>query len=1151
VSAASLIRGALGALAALLVLALPAAAAADATTTRPYIEAFGDFQEPGSVAVDESTGDVYVLDAAAGTVSRFDSALEPKQFPALGTNVIDGSSTPECDLLCDGTPANGFAFLGPERDQIAIDNSGGPAAGNLYVADPGHRVVDVFAPSGAYLGQFTAAAGSRLGGPCGVTVAPGGDVLVADAPRSLLARYAPAGGPPTDADFVSSVRVNLRQIAAGGGASAGALFSAWFNGAEKYDLAGNLQYEFLLTGMGGVPSPRAQGVAVDPGSGHLLVAIGSEVADRAEVAEYDASGAAEAAFVTGFGAAQLRDATGVGADGARSRVYVADAASGEVDVYGPLSPVVAPSVATGPVTPLAAGRQVLTGYVDGESAPTRYYFEYGTADCAQAACASAPASQDAAVGMGVGAVPVTRTLSGLQAGTTYHYRLVAVNAGGTTRSDDATFTTQDEPAPAHCANAALRQRQGLPEAFPDCRAYELVSSFAPALRNNVDVLANPGRARAAAAGGAFEFAALGGTREALSVGLTSEYAAVRDGARGWAVHGISPPQSTVPVVTLAFFGGEPRYVDAFTPDLSRGVYLSISLVNEEGPNVAQLRNLYLREDLLQPGRGRYLLLSDSPTPQLPQPGEALAEVVLAPRIVGASTDLSHVYFESLRNLTGETTGSGRKLYEAVDGELHLASVLPASEGGGPVDGVGGQGPETYNSEAVSADGSRVLFTFRPSEELRFNEGRLYLRDDRGTADPADDTGLRVNVTEKTDGAGPGGADPGGEQPAIFQAASADLSRIFFTTTEALTDDAPVDEPDVEKLYRYDLEAPAGGRLTLLSVDRNPLDGTRDGVDGVIDAAADGSYVYFVASNQLVQDRPAAAGSWIFVWHQGQIHQVAPVSAATAKGLLASQGWEYESRWARVSPDGRRLAFLADADSDPTGEGRATACSLAASPCRDAYLYSVSAAGEESLWCASCRPDGQPGDGDADFAAANKKGASGSTTGNSQHLNQALSADGRFVFFTSTERLSPYDENDLADVYELEVESGSVRLLSGGRAASASYFLDASEDGDDVFFVTREALLAADGNQSVDVYDARIGGGFEEAPPPAPPASCDSTASCRPATSPPPADDLAAAPASSPGAEPRRGQRRKHRHGKHRHKTKHKTKKHRRHGPRRG
>jgi hypothetical protein len=61
------------------------------------------------------------------------------------------------------------------------------------------------------------------------------------------------------------------------------------------------------------------------------------------------------------------------------------------------------------------------------------------------------------------------------------------------------------------------------------------------------------------------------------------------------------------------------------------------------------------------------------------------------------------------------------------------------------------------------------------------------------------------------------------------------------------------------------------------------------------------------------------------------------------------------------------------------------------------------------------------------------------------------------------------------------------LVSTGRGSEPAGFMDASPSGSDVFFATRQRLLPGDTDNLVDVYDARVGGGF--AGPVATPAPC--------------------------------------------------------------
>jgi DNA-binding beta-propeller fold protein YncE len=49
--------------------------------THPFLSSFGSFSNPNGIAVDESSGDVYVADIGTDTVSRFDGKGGPTGFP--------------------------------------------------------------------------------------------------------------------------------------------------------------------------------------------------------------------------------------------------------------------------------------------------------------------------------------------------------------------------------------------------------------------------------------------------------------------------------------------------------------------------------------------------------------------------------------------------------------------------------------------------------------------------------------------------------------------------------------------------------------------------------------------------------------------------------------------------------------------------------------------------------------------------------------------------------------------------------------------------------------------------------------------------------------------------------------------------------------
>jgi hypothetical protein len=85
----------------------------------------------------------------------------------------------------------------------------------------------------------------------------------------------------------------------------------------------------------------------------------------------------------------------------------------------------------------------LNGSFDGDNYATLYYFEYGQSQN-YGATIPAPPGLDAGTGPGrVTVAPVA--IGGLQEAATYHFRIVATNATGTTRSPDATFRTATAP----------------------------------------------------------------------------------------------------------------------------------------------------------------------------------------------------------------------------------------------------------------------------------------------------------------------------------------------------------------------------------------------------------------------------------------------------------------------------------------------------------------------------------------------------------------------------------------------------------------------------------------------------------------------------------------------------------------------------------
>ena len=183
-----------------------------------------------------------------------------------------------------------------------------------------------------------------------------------------------------------------------------------------------------------------------------------------------------------------------------------------------------------------------------------------------------------------------------------------------------------------------------------------------------------------------------------------------------------------------------------------------------------------------------------------------------------------------------------------------------------------------------------------------------------------------------------------------------------------------------------------------------------------------------------------------------------------------------------------------------------------------------------------------------------------------YQSRYLSDSGR-LFFNSNDALVPADVNGTEDVYEYEPQgdgtgssrcspesasksvafkparafsatqqgegnsfeahgeepAGCVGLVSSGTSSEESAFLDASENGNDVFFLTAARLSPLDTDTTFDVYDAHAC--TSESPcitPPSSPPPCTTADACRAAPSPQPQQLFGAGPTetlSAPGNQP--------------------------------
>ncbi len=290
----------------------------------------------------------------------------------------------------------------------------------------------------------------------------------------------------------------------------------------------------------------------------------------------------------------------------------------------------------------------------------------------------------------------------------------------------------------------------------------------------------------------------------------------------------------------------------------------------------------------------------------------------------------------------------------------------------------------FYSPAISADGSKVAFVGQGGDVGTNGFNNVYVRD------LASGTITLVNAPQTG-----GPSDSFNSSNPVVSADGQALA--FLSTATNLVAGATSGNLNV---YVRNLSS---GTIALASVNQA---GTGDGDNASFSPAvsADGSAVAFAsyADNLVPNDTNNAPDVFLHNLAAGTTalvsHRNAGLPARTGSGFSSSPS---------VSADGRYVAFMSDAPDLVPGDANGTS---------DIFVRDVSA-------------------GTTTLVSVN---SAGTATGNGFSYGPSISADGRYVAFTSyASDLVPGDTNGFGDVFVRDLLTGTTRLVSANRAGTAS------------------------------------------------------------------------------------------------------------------
>ncbi len=529
---------------------------------------------------------------------------------------------------------------------------------------------------------------------------------------------------------------------------------------------------------------------------------------------------------------------------------------------------------------------------------------------------------------------------------------------------------------------------------------------------------------------------------------------------------------------------------------------------------------------------------------------------------GASSDLSHIFLQAengVRYVSEDVLGGG--IYEItglsptvrlvnVDNEGHELGIYnPSGETKGPrLGNFYQQTTEPFISDdyhAISDDGRRVFFTARPFPDQLPHGEKLTVYARLNNEEPPGPHGARtvvVSAQSPSECTGECASSPPAD--ATFQGASADGSKVFFTTTQRLLNG---DKDETNDLYEYDFAREEKGENPLILVSAGESNeehkaGEGANVIGVIQPSSDGSRIFFVASGVLTEKEnankdkavPGKPNLYAYDTTTGETEFIAVSQADIYQPQPNVESPGQEHLFAQATPDGRYLVFAtptAHAGDTNCGAGTCEACNEKESCPEAVYRYDFETG--ELTWVSHNPEFNVPGEGDGSFVSARdpfgnaeadvddwSRAISGESELEAPGKTPAERHDGEYIIFATTEKLQQDDNNHAADVYEWH--DGKVTMISDGQGAQGVANTEReptpnltpvdgmSASGSDIFFTTSSQLVKSDTDGLRDLYDARIGGGF-----PAPAVESCAGDECQGAKSGGPSAPGATASSSSP------------------------------------